>query len=488
MPTATGKKGKSATPSTSPAVARRTRSAKTKVPKTGTKDEVKSKGKAETESKPTVAPATAAKVAQPAKKPTKKATKKADAKAETPVVEEVASVEKKSVNDNNDTNKPAAAKAKGKNQKQTESKTEEPKTSGGDNNNNNNNNSKSKNKNNKRKKTKTDTSTADAPTTDAKVNTPAKPSPELPEVDSAVTALKKNRQNNKKNAAAANTENTNTAKRGKKMQNHAENEHIPSAAEASKEVGEDSDEDAAAMAADSAAAFEQLKSEGAMGAKVAKKIKKQVQNKKKNKNAKVNPKNDNRAVLYLGHIPYGFFEPQMRSYFSQFGKVLRIRISKNRKTGKSRGYAFIEFQEKEVADIVAESMNNYLMYGRILKCEVVDLKALHPLVFKGCNQKLVKPNNIRASKILHNAPKSEEKLKDVQAKLLAKENKKRKKLSELGVDYEFPGYANIEVSKPVVEEKPSSKRKAIGAESTPAKKTTATPSKKKSAKKAVKKA
>jgi len=35
------------------------------------------------------------------------------------------------------------------------------------------------------------------------------------------------------------------------------------------------------------------------------------------------------AVVYLGHIPYGFFERQMTEYFAQFGEVTRLRISRS---------------------------------------------------------------------------------------------------------------------------------------------------------------
>ena len=43
-------------------------------------------------------------------------------------------------------------------------------------------------------------------------------------------------------------------------------------------------------------------------------------------------------------------------------------------TGRSRGYAFVEFEYPEVAAIVAESMNNYLMFDKLLKCELTSLK------------------------------------------------------------------------------------------------------------------
>jgi hypothetical protein len=43
------------------------------------------------------------------------------------------------------------------------------------------------------------------------------------------------------------------------------------------------------------------------------------------------------AVVYLGHIPYGFFEEQMRGFFSQFGTVGRLRLSRSPKTANPRG-------------------------------------------------------------------------------------------------------------------------------------------------------
>jgi nucleolar protein 15 len=42
------------------------------------------------------------------------------------------------------------------------------------------------------------------------------------------------------------------------------------------------------------------------------------------------------AVLYLGHIPHGFYEEQMKGFFSQFGIVTRLRLARNKKTGRSK--------------------------------------------------------------------------------------------------------------------------------------------------------
>lgn len=49
------------------------------------------------------------------------------------------------------------------------------------------------------------------------------------------------------------------------------------------------------------------------------------------------------SVLYLGHLPKGFEEEQLRSYFAQFGDVTRVRVSRSKKTARPRGYAYVEF-------------------------------------------------------------------------------------------------------------------------------------------------
>mmetsp|Transcript_24240 Transcript_24240/g.95441 ORF Transcript_24240/g.95441 Transcript_24240/m.95441 type:complete len:101 (-) Transcript_24240:3035-3337(-) len=78
------------------------------------------------------------------------------------------------------------------------------------------------------------------------------------------------------------------------------------------------------------------------------------------------------AVVYVGHIPHGFYEDQMREYFSQYGKVERVKLSRSKKTGRSKGYGFIEFESNSVASIAAQSMNGYLMFGQVLDVHVVE--------------------------------------------------------------------------------------------------------------------
>merc|ERR1712228_160131 len=55
-----------------------------------------------------------------------------------------------------------------------------------------------------------------------------------------------------------------------------------------------------------------------------------------------------------GHVPHGFYEKEMRAFFSQFGVVTRLRLSRSKRTGRSKGYAFLEFRHEEVAKVAAD--------------------------------------------------------------------------------------------------------------------------------------
>ena len=77
------------------------------------------------------------------------------------------------------------------------------------------------------------------------------------------------------------------------------------------------------------------------------------------------------SVICLSHLPFGFFESEIKRFLAQFGGIKRMRLSRNPRTGKSRHYAFIEFEYPSTASVVAKSMNGYMMFGRTIKCNVV---------------------------------------------------------------------------------------------------------------------
>ena len=107
------------------------------------------------------------------------------------------------------------------------------------------------------------------------------------------------------------------------------------------------------------------------------------------------------GVVYVGRIPHGFYEHEMREYFSQFGDISRLRLSRSRQSGASKHYAFVEFTSAGVAEIVADTMDNYLMFGHILKCKLVAKEQIHESMWKGADKrfKAVPWNKIEGRKL-----------------------------------------------------------------------------------------
>lgn len=70
--------------------------------------------------------------------------------------------------------------------------------------------------------------------------------------------------------------------------------------------------------------------------------------------------------MYLGHLPHGFYEMEIKSYFSQFGRVTNVKVCRSSITGAPKGYGYVEFLHPEVAKLAAETMNNYVMFKKRL--------------------------------------------------------------------------------------------------------------------------
>jgi len=182
------------------------------------------------------------------------------------------------------------------------------------------------------------------------------------------------------------------------------------------------------------------------------KIVKKKKTKGKGKGQDLNVNDDASRVIYLGHIPPAFEEPQILAFMSQFGKITNVKLSRSQRTGNPRGYAFIEFADEEVAVIVANTMSGYFLMGeRRLVCHIMPKDKIHPELFRGAKENLARSQAGLTSsdhlKKLHdaerkkvNAPKSEEALNKITKRLLSRERKKRAQLKKLGIDYDFPGY------------------------------------------------
>jgi nucleolar protein 15 len=162
------------------------------------------------------------------------------------------------------------------------------------------------------------------------------------------------------------------------------------------------------------------------------------------------------GTIYLGHIPHGFFEKQMHSYFSQFGTITRLRLSRNRRTGKSKHYGWVEFQSKDVAQIVAETMDGYLIHPHRMVCKVVEVD---DNVWKGSNKVFKKIPWVKINREKLEGKRTKEKWEDLARKDHERMEKRMEKIKELGIDYDFPAKGEKRKAEAPVQEVKSKKGK-----------------------------
>ncbi len=71
--------------------------------------------------------------------------------------------------------------------------------------------------------------------------------------------------------------------------------------------------------------------------------------------------------IYVGNLSYELTEEELRQAFEQFGRVNSVSILKDRYTGQSRGFGFVEMPAKAEAQAAIDGLNGKDLKGRALK-------------------------------------------------------------------------------------------------------------------------
>jgi len=74
--------------------------------------------------------------------------------------------------------------------------------------------------------------------------------------------------------------------------------------------------------------------------------------------------------LYVGNLAYETTEEDLRILFSQAGTVESVNIIKDRDSGRSKGFAFVEMANQSEIEKAIQMFNNYNMKERSLAVNI----------------------------------------------------------------------------------------------------------------------
>ncbi|MDC1347185.1 RNA-binding protein [Glaciecola sp.] len=79
------------------------------------------------------------------------------------------------------------------------------------------------------------------------------------------------------------------------------------------------------------------------------------------------------TTLYIGNLNYKVNENAIKAYFEQYGYVDSVRLMKDRKTGRRKGFGFVEV-EADAADKMITKLNDSVFEERTLRVRLAKEK------------------------------------------------------------------------------------------------------------------
>lgn len=71
--------------------------------------------------------------------------------------------------------------------------------------------------------------------------------------------------------------------------------------------------------------------------------------------------------IYIGNLPYGVTDGDLRDKFSEFGQVHSANIISDKFSGRSKGFGFVDMPNEAEAREAIDAMNDKDFKGRTIK-------------------------------------------------------------------------------------------------------------------------
>jgi cold-inducible RNA-binding protein len=71
--------------------------------------------------------------------------------------------------------------------------------------------------------------------------------------------------------------------------------------------------------------------------------------------------------LFVGNLPYSVGESELEAAFAEHGTVVSAVVIRDRESGRSRGFGFVEMETDEMAESAVGALDGFEMEGRRLR-------------------------------------------------------------------------------------------------------------------------
>lgn len=76
--------------------------------------------------------------------------------------------------------------------------------------------------------------------------------------------------------------------------------------------------------------------------------------------------------FYIGNLAFSVTEDDLKNLFAEFGEVSSVKIVKDRFSGQSKGFGFLEMPDNSEADKAIKALNGRMLKGRNIKISQVE--------------------------------------------------------------------------------------------------------------------
>ena len=72
------------------------------------------------------------------------------------------------------------------------------------------------------------------------------------------------------------------------------------------------------------------------------------------------------AYIHIGGLPFELSEGDVLTIFSQYGNPVHLNLARDKETGKSRGFAFLKYEDQRSCDLAVDNLSGAGVLGRVL--------------------------------------------------------------------------------------------------------------------------